>query len=382
MRKFEPLNSEHGAHTLREQEGVIVGIDESDVFVELGPRMQGVIDRRAFADEPALGDVHNFTLGGQEEGLWALSLTVQPVLSTWEDLELGSLVEARVVRTKPGGLEVKIGAHHAFLPKSQTGLERSEDPATLIGKQLVCEVTEIDFERQRCSVSRRLVVQRGRTNERQREIGTLAPGTIVQGRVSRIEGYGIFVRFGHGLEGLIHISNLAWERVEDPTEIFKTGDSIEAKVLFVKRAGKRIGLGLKQMSESPWRALERERAVGELVTGRVTRITDFGLFLLLPGGVEGLIHRSETGYGPEEPLQHLGTVGTALTARILFIDSEEERLSLSLLYESGRRIAPEALEAQAAFRELAQDMGEEPQTHLGELLRKALGEESLELPEV
>ena len=376
MRKFEPLNSEHGAHTLREQEGVIVGIDVTDVFVELGPRMQGVIDRRAFADEPALGDVHTFTLGGQEEGLWALSLTVEPVLSTWENLEVGSLIEAKVVRTKPGGLEVKIGALHAFLPKSQTGLERSEDPATLVGKQLVCEVTEIDFERQRCSVSRRLVVQRGRTNERQREIGTLAPGTIVQGRVSRIEGYGVFVRFGHGLEGLIHISNLAWERVSDPTELFKTGDSIEAKVLYIKRAGKRIGLGLKQISESPWCALERERAVGELIMGKVTRITDFGLFLQISGGAEGLIHRSETGIGPEEPLQHLGAIGSVLTARILDIDAEEERLSLSLLYETGRRIAPEAMEAQTAFRELAENLGEGPQTHLGELLRRALGEES------
>ncbi len=374
MRNFEPELPDRGAHTLRELEGVVIGVDRNDVFVELGPRMQGVIDLRAFSKAPKVGDVHSFNLGGQEEGLWALSLIEEPVLATWENLEIGSLVETRVIRPKPGGLEVKIGALHAFLPKSQTGLERSEDPATLVGKQMVCEVTEIDVERQRCLVSRRLVVQRGRLNERQREIGALVPGAVVQGRVSRVESYGIFVKFGHGLEGMIHVSNLAWGRVEAPAELFKTGDSIDAKVLFVKRGGKRIGLGVKQMSESPWKSFEREYSIGELITGRVTRFAEFGIFIEAAPGVEGLVHRSETGYGQSEPLQHLGANGAALTVRILAIDAEAERLSLSLLYESGRRITPDAAEGEEAFRDLAGGMQASPSTPLGDLLRKALGE--------
>ncbi|MFT5284974.1 MAG: small subunit ribosomal protein S1 [Planctomycetota bacterium] len=284
------------------------------------------------------------------------------------------MVEVKVVRTKPGGLEVKIGALHAFMPKSQTGLERGDDPAIMIGKLLVCEVTEIDFERQRCSVSRKLVVQRGRANERQREIGSLAPGRIVQGRVSRVEGYGVFVRFGHGLEGMIHVSNLAWKRVTEPSDMFKVGQSIEAKILHVKRGGKRIGLGLKQMSESPWKAIERERSVGELLVGRITKFAEFGLFVEVAPGVEGLVHRSETGVGEGAALQPLAQRGEALTVRILSVDVEAERMSLSLLHETGRRIAPDEAEAHDAFQELAEGMSEGPATHLGELLRRALEE--------
>ena len=374
MRQRRVEVSERGAHTLREQEGVITGIDRDDVFVELGPRMQGVIDRRAFPSPPSIGQEYCFTLGGQEEGLWALSLAVEPVLATWENLELGSFVEVKVVRPKLGGLEVKIGALHGFLPKSQTGLDRRADLAVLIGKQFVCEVTEIDFERQRCSVSRKLVQQRSRANDRQREIGSLAPGKLVEGRVSRVEGFGVFIRFGHGLEGLIHVSNLAWERVEDPRKSFKLGQVLRAKVLHVKRGGKRIGLGLKQIGESPWTAIARERCAGELMLGKLTKIVDFGLFVEVAEGVEGLVHRSETGVGDGEALRHLAPIGAALTVRLLSVDSQAQRLSLSLLHETGRRIAPDAIEAERSFRELSERTTERPRTHLGELLRRALGE--------
>ncbi len=363
---------DRGAHTLRVVDGTIVGIDEGDVFVELGPRMQGVIARAAFSRDPAVGDEHRFTLRGKEEGLWALSLVEEPVLGTWEDMEPGSLVQARVVRPQPGGLEVRIGPLHAFLPKSQTGLERSDDPEVLVGKVLMCEVTEVDPERQRCSVSRKLVLQRERESARGRELGSLAPGAVVQGRVSRVEDYGVFVRFGHGLEGMIHVSNLAWERVSHPGDLLKKGDSVDAKVLHVKQGGKRIGLGLKQMTESPWSALAREVASGAVLEGVVTRLADYGAFVRVRPGVEGLLHRSETGLGPNEPLHVVAKPGASLALRVVSVSAAEERLALSLLGEDGRCLAPMDADDLATLEALNGEREDRDEGTLARKLREAL----------
>src|SRR6516225_6877571 len=198
--------SDHGSHTLRVWRGTIVGVFGDDVFVELGPRMQGVISRRQLAEPPRVGDSLDVTLRGREEELWALALSESQPIATWERLEPGSLVHARVIRLAPGGLELKIGPLHAFMPKSQTGLARDEAPAVLVGKTLTCEVIEVDPERQRVLLSRKLVIQRERASEHQREVGALKEGDVVQGRVTRIERYGAFVAFGHGMEGLVHVS--------------------------------------------------------------------------------------------------------------------------------------------------------------------------------
>ena len=240
----------HGPDTLRVLQGTVVGLNGDDVFVELGPRMQGVISRRQFDEPPAVGEVYDFTLHDQEDGLWVLSLADVGSLSSWEEMERGSLVQARAIRTRPGGLELKIGPLHAFLPTSQTGLARGEEQQ-LVGRNVTCEVIEVDAERQRVVVSRKLVLQRERESSRQRAVDALKPGQVIQGRVTRLEPYGAFVRFGRGLEGMIHVSNLSHERVEDPAELLKLGETVDAKVLYIKQGGKRIALGLKQMDESP-----------------------------------------------------------------------------------------------------------------------------------
>ena len=149
-----PDEKHRGPHTLRVWRGTIVGSFGNDIFVELGPRMQGVIARRHFRRPPIPGDSHEFTLHGQEEGLWVLSLKEEETLSTWEAMEEGSLVQARVVRLAPGGFELKVGPLHAFLPKSHSGLARDERPEPLVGKNITVEVIEVDPERQRVIDSR------------------------------------------------------------------------------------------------------------------------------------------------------------------------------------------------------------------------------------
>lgn len=363
---------DHGAHTLKVWPGTIVGTSGNDVFVELGPRMQGVIGRGEFDEEPAVGASFQFTLRGQEEDLWVLALAESRSLATWEEMEVGSLVQARAIREKPGGLELKVGPLHAFMPKSQTGLSRGRRPSLLIGKTFTCEVIEIDSERQRVLLSRKLVEQRGRENDHQRAIGNLKLGQVVNGRVSRIEQYGAFVTFGRGFEGLIHVSNLALERVGHAAEVLALGDQVEVKILTIRQGGKKIGLGLKQMQESPWKIVERFHYFDQVVGGTVTRHADFGVFVAIHKGVEGLLHNSETGNPDARARDHL-PVGQQLSVRIQDFDCEAERMSLSLLHRNGARIArDEAANAKSFEAILAERDADSLSTNLGGLLREAL----------
>jgi small subunit ribosomal protein S1 len=195
------VGKDHGPHTLKVWRGTVVGAFGDDVFVELGPRMQGVISRRAFDEAPEEGDelrLHAARPGG---GLWALARVEERPLASWDQMEAGSIVQARVTGRNDGGLELKIGPLHAFMPRSQTGLPRGTDPKVLVGKTLACEVLEVDAERQRVLVSRKVLLERERNDERQRDVHALELGQIVRGRVTRVEEYGAFVAFGVGLEG-------------------------------------------------------------------------------------------------------------------------------------------------------------------------------------
>lgn len=362
---------DHGEHTLRVHEGVVVGLHQDDVFVELGPRMQGVISRRKFERPPEVGEVYEFTLGGQEESLWALSLREEASLSSWEEMEVGSLVNAHAVRRRPEGLELKIGPLHAFMPKSHTGIPRGDDFGVLVGRTFTCEVLEVDAEKQRVLLSRKLVLQRERDNEHQKLVHALKPGAVVQGRVVRIEAYGAFVSFGAGLQGLLHVSNLSHERVEHPSELLEKGQHLAVKVLHLRDHGKRIGLGLKQMSESPWKSFARGHGEGDVVSGQVKRLMPFGAFVSVVPGIEGLLHRAETGLPPDRPLREHLTVGSELSVRICELDAARERLALSLLFPDGARIDPDEA---ANRREMTAPPagGAALGTSLGDLLRRAL----------
>ncbi len=371
----ERYESDHGSHTLKVWRGTVVGSFGDDVFVELGPRMQGVISLRRFEAPPAIGEEHEFTLRGLEEGLWSLSLVVQPEKSlvTWEGIEIGSLVQARAIRIAPGGLEMKIGPLHAFLPKSQAGLPREMKIDVLVGKSLTCEVIEVDRERARVTISRKIVLQRERESEHQRIVDRLKVGEIVQGRVTRIEDYGAFVAFGKGMEGLVHVSNLAHEHVDDPRTVVAIGQVLELKVLHVKRGGKRIGLGLKQVGESPWRDLDRTLFAGAMLEGLVTRVFDFGAFVSVKRGIEGLVPASQAGLFRDQRVAAVLKPGQKVSVRVLAFDVERERLSLSLLHTNGARIEADEASNHQSFTQLPHLRDATRFTHpLGDMLRRAV----------
>jgi small subunit ribosomal protein S1 len=367
------LGKDHGPHTLKVWRGTVVGAFGDDVFVELGPRMQGVISRRAFTETPREGDSFDFTLRGQEEGLWALARVEERPLASWDQMEAGSIVQARVTGRNDGGLELKIGPLHAFMPRSQTGLPRGTDPKILVGKTLPCEVVEVDAERQRVLVSRKVLLERERNDERQRDVHALELGQIVRGRVTRVEEYGAFVAFGVGLEGLIHVSNLSYDPVRHPSDVVHVGQPVEAKVLAIRREGRRIALGLKQMAPSPWRGLDQRVELGQILEGQVTRVAGMGVFVAIERGVEGLLHESQSGYPVGHRLADAVKPGQSLAVRVVSMDVELERLSLSLLHEGGARIRPEEAAGLKELRERRLAGGlRAAATNLGQLLERAL----------
>jgi len=352
--------------------GVVVGLAGDDVFVELGPRMQGVLSVRDFEERPREGAVFEFTLKGQEEGLWALALREEGPLVSWETMESGSLVQAKVVRMRHGGYELMAGGLHAFMPRSQSGVPREEDPESIVGRVLTCEVIEVDHERQRITCSRKVVVERERESERQRHVSALRPGAVIAGRVYRIEPYGVFVRFGRGLTGMIHISNLAHRHLDHPTDVVQLGEHVEARVLHVRDHGKRIGLGLKQLGESPWRIYRDEHPQGSLVSGTVARVLEAGVVVSLTAELEGFLPRSKMDLNLGRSVVEQWSLGDEVTAVVDEIDPTEERIVLTQYHRDGGRVSREELEGEASYRALP-----EPDplngADLGELLRRALG---------
>lgn len=386
MSRFHPRPpeppKERGAHTLDVFEGTIVGVYGGDVFVELGPRKQGIIARHAFLKEPAVGEVHRFTLRGRDENLWVLNLLQDQTLDVWEDLEEGSLTSARIVHLSPDGFQLKIGPLHAYMPFSESGVRKRKDRPPLVGRGVVVEVLSVDPDKQRAVVSRKSVLKMQRDG---RSPGAVVPGQTVSGRVTRIESYGVFVRLGNGREGLCHVSNLSVDRVDHPSEVVKKGDILEARVLFVRAGGKRIGLGVKQLEESPWTRLEREHWCGQIVEVDIVRVGTFGAVARMFAGAEGIVPASECG---DRTARRGLAVKDRMSARILELDPDAERLAFSLVHSNGRPIERDEAETLSEFAELR----ERPEvkavlgasgtdaapaapasTNVGDLLRKALG---------
>ncbi len=353
--------------------GVVAGISGDDVIVELGPRMQGVVSLGEFDPPPSVGDAHRFALRGREDDLWLLSLTDAREIAAWEELEVGSLVRARVTGQNQGGLELKIGKHEAFMPLSQVSAGREADVASVMGQTLTCEVLEIDRGRKRCVISRRRVEERERLEALEESVGRLHPGLVLTGKITRLENYGAFVDLGGGLEGLVHVSNVSRRRVDDVREVLKEGQEVQVQVLEIKEGGKRVGLGMKQLEPDPWDYVEERYHVDSQVPGKVTRVADFGAFVELEPGLEGLLHVSQLGRERVRRVGDLVKVGEELTVRVLAIERGERRISLSRLDTRGAVLgSDESVDADVIDEALAEPGEGNLSTNLGALFKDAL----------
>jgi ribosomal protein S1 len=354
----------------------VVGISKPDVILEIGPRSQGVCPLSDFDDMPKIGDVYDFTLAGSDDGLSVLSLKGALEIKSWMELEVGALVKARVTAVNTGGLEVKVGTNRGFIPASQVAIGRIDDLSTLLNQTLVCQVLELDRGKGKLVLSRRAVMATEADAARSEAMGALSPGSKIQGKVTRIEAFGAFCEISPGVEGLMHISNYSHIRIEDLNEHLKVGQDLRLMILDITDGGKRIGLGKKQLDPNPWDGISSRHGEDSMVTGKVTRIMDFGAFVEIEPGVEGLIHVSKLAIGRTTNVSNVVTVGEELTVRITDVDEMGRRLSLSRLDASGALLgSDEATDTDAVRKTLEENEFSPRGLNLGALLKRAMNDD-------
>ena len=356
------------------RQGTIVGITGDDVFVELGPRVQGVISLKEFDKRPEAGEVYDFTLHGREDELWLLSRRELQALAAWDEVEAGSLVKARVTGQNTGGLEAKVGPMPAFLPASQVALRHEDNLAAYIGQTLVCQVLEVDRDRKRILLSRRAVLEKEREEAVKETIGRLSAGQKVKGKVTRVESFGAFVDLGGGIEGLVHVSNLSHRRVENAASVLAVGQEVEAQILSIQDGGKRIGLSTKALEPDPWDGAASRYAADLVVSGKVTRLAEFGAFVEIEPGLEGLLHVSQMAKDRVRRPGDVVKAGETITVRVVAVEPEKRRLSLSRLDPRGAVLgSEEAVDAAVIDEALQKNAAVPARTNLGNLFKKALG---------
>ena len=327
--------------------GTVVRVDKDEILVDIGYKSEGVIPvaelsiRRSVNpdEEVALGDEIDALVLQKEdtEGRLILSKKRARFEKAWKRIEAaaesGEPVEGSVIEVVKGGLIIDLGVR-GFLPASLVDIRRVQDLEEYRDQTLRCKVIELNRSRNNVVLSRRAVLEEERKEQRQQILDRLSPGVEVEGVISNIVDFGAFVDLD-GIDGLIHISELSWSHVNHPSEILEIGQKVNVKVLDVDRDRQRISLGLKQTQTDPWQKVIDECSQNDVVTGRITKVVTFGAFAEIVSGVEGLIHISELAEHHVENPREVVNQGDAVNVKIIEIDAERRRLSLSL-----RRVEP------------------------------------------
>jgi len=248
-----------------------------------------------------------------------------------------------------------------------------EDPAKYADETLVCEVLEIDRDKKSLVVSRRAVLEDEARRRREESGATLEVGAVVRGRVARMESYGAFLELVPGIEGLLHVSNMSHRRVQHPQEMVKIGDEVEVQILEIQEGGRRIGLGRKQLEPDPWDGIQERLTADQVLTGKVRRLADFGAFVEVLPGVEGLVHVSEADVMRVRHVREVMHEGQEVSVRVIAVDPRARRLSLSRKTPRGALIgSEEALEGSELEDVLKSQKETKLGTNLGALFKKAL----------
>jgi small subunit ribosomal protein S1 len=322
--------------------GKVVRVDKDEVLVDIGYKSEGVIPvselsiRRSVnpADEVNLGDEIDALVMTKEdaEGRLILSKKRARFEMAWKRIEgaaeSGEPVEGFVIEVVKGGLILDLGVR-GFLPASLVDIRRVQDLDEFMGETLRCKVIELNRSRNNVVLSRRAVLEEERKEMRQAILDRLSPGDVVEGTISNIVDFGAFVDL-EGIDGLIHISELSWSHVNHPSELLEIGQEVRVKVLDIDRERQRISLGLKQTQSDPWQQVIDTYQQGDVVEGRVTKVVTFGAFVEVIPGVEGLVHISELATHHVENPREVVQQGETLRAKIIEMDAERRRLSLSL----------------------------------------------------
>jgi small subunit ribosomal protein S1 len=342
MRTFQSEENAEFAELLSNFErqpggGTIVSIGPEAIVVDIGRKIEGILPlaewREARDGSPSIGDVIGVSVGPRtEEGYYELSIRKVERPKDWSGLEAAfeakRSIRGTVAEQVKGGFRVDIGVR-AFLPASRSGVRDAADMPKLVGQEIECRITKLDQEKEDVVVDRRVVLEEEQGVRRERAFAELKEGDVVHGTVRTVMDFGAFLELSPGVDGLLHVADMAYTRVGKASDVVKPGDELESKVLKIDPATKKISLGLKQLQEDPWSIAARTFHMGDRVSGTISRLADFGAFVELLPGVEGLIHLSELSWDKRvrKPADVLKP-GERIEAVILQVNPAERRIGL------------------------------------------------------
>ncbi len=313
----------------------VQSVTSEDVFCEVGYRSPGVLPARQFPQgkQPRVGEEFLVIVEKYDPEnsviLVNLPKATRKARGNWDELNVGQITECIVNKTNKGGLEVTVGGMRAFLPASQVDLGFVSSMESLVGQKLTVQITELNPAKRNLVVSRRAVM----IAERKELAGAfwekVEVGQQFSGTVKTIKDYGVFIDLG-GADGFLHIGEMSWTRVKHPSEVLQEGQQCDVVVLSLDREKQKIGLGMRQLAHNPWGSVTTTYAIGKEVTGKVTRTTDFGAFVELEPGVEGLIHISEIDHQRIRKVTDVVNVGQEVQAQVLEVAPDRQRISLSM----------------------------------------------------
>ena len=311
----------------------VVAVSRDDVFVELGGREQGLVSLRLFNEPPQPGTELEVVVVrfNAEDGLYEVTLPLAAAeIGDWSQVAEGILVDAHVTGHNAGGLECEVSRLRGFIPISQIALYRVENIEEFVGQKFLCLVTEADPMRRNLVLSRRAVLEREREESRKILLETLAPGQIVEGTVRKLMDFGAFVEIGNGVDGLIHVSQLGWGRIKHPSEVVQEGQKVRVRIDKIDKTTRKIGLSYRDLLESPWTSIDQKYAVQSVVRGKVVKLMDFGAFVELEPGIEGLVHISELSPKRVARVSDVVKEGDEIDVAVLSVDPNAQRISLSI----------------------------------------------------
>ena len=316
--------------------GRIIGINEKDVLVDIGFKSEGIISRNEFSENnlPDIGEKLEVFLEKieDESGKTVLSKEKAEFLNRWKDLrnihETGEIIKGKIIRRIKGGMVVDLGGVQAFLPGSQIDIRPVKDFDQYINKEIDLRVVKFNEMRKNVVVSHKAIIEDTLAEQRDELFSKLEVGSVIDGRVKNITDFGVFVDLG-GIDGLLHITDLSWGRINHPSEIINMDDTLTVKIIDFDQDKKRVSLGLKQLTPHPWENIQSQYPEGSSVSGKVVSMTNYGAFIEIKPGIEGLIHVSEMSWtkhikNPSE----LYSLGDTIDAKVLAIDADERKISL------------------------------------------------------
>jgi small subunit ribosomal protein S1 len=333
------------------REGLIMQVEDNGVLVSIGTKREGLIpwhDIRQMGDdttEESLTPGQTLQVYVQDpenrDGELILSLAMVQVARDWEEAarlyEEGGITSCKVIGFNKGGLLVQFNRIRGFVPASQVAQlhgrtaaeERQQALQRMVNQEIPLKVIEVDRDRNRLVFSERSATQEWRKAQKQRLLTELQPGDILTGRVNQLTNFGAFIDLG-GADGLAHISELSWQRVNHPREVLTNGQEVQVLVVEIDRDRERIGLSLRKLQENPWDTIDQRYSLGQLITGPVTNVTPFGAFVQVEEAVEGLIHASELDVDPQVQPRDVLQPGQEVTAKVISLDRQRQRMGLSL----------------------------------------------------